>query len=444
MNILIITPFYKQDRNIASVRWTSIAQRLSTRHNVIVVTQPLDDMDQRASLSNEDGILVARVNQKTRYEKIAVKHFGGATGEELATADAVDLATQVEADTVTRRIKNRVLYLSMRLKAREYARQIVKDVIPQGMNVDVVISSACPFIEMLFGYEAKRLLGCKWISDFRDWPYRNPEETSDDVQIMRGLLRRRLAKSDAVTVVTRMMRDLASDEALYPYERVFTITNGYSLEDRALLSANDDVRLNHRGSEKLRLVHTGSLYGGKCKSDMLFCAIRMLKDKELCHKIVFECAGGNNSSLIAAAEKYDVGDVVVDRGFVSRQKALEMQASADCLVSIIVNNAGGGFNGKLLEYMLWEKPIINIAVGEARFGEATQVVRELRMGIAVEEENWDQDVTALAEYLELQIRRKLRGQKLLFTPDCEGIARYNYDNIARSFESLCQSIVTQA
>ena len=69
MNLLIVTPFYKHDRNIASVRWTNIATRLAKSHNVIVVTQPHDDMDMTRDIAkDEDGILVARLNQKTSYE----------------------------------------------------------------------------------------------------------------------------------------------------------------------------------------------------------------------------------------------------------------------------------------------------------------------------------------------------------------------------------------
>ena len=87
MNILIVTPFYEQDRNIASVRWTNISQRLAKKHSVIVVSQPLDDMDKVCTVSEEKGLTMARINQKSFYEKIAVRFFHGVTGEDLTLSN---------------------------------------------------------------------------------------------------------------------------------------------------------------------------------------------------------------------------------------------------------------------------------------------------------------------------------------------------------------------
>ena len=139
MNILIITPFYKQDRCIGSVRWTNLSQRLAKRHRVIVVSQPLDDMDMTFTNVEEDDLLIARLNQKTLYEKIAVKHFHGVTGEDLTVSNknAEDLANPKES--VIRKLKNRVLYVSMRRKAKQYADDIVNKVIPKDTKIDVLL-----------------------------------------------------------------------------------------------------------------------------------------------------------------------------------------------------------------------------------------------------------------------------------------------------------------
>ena len=107
MNILIITPFYKHDKNIASVRWTNISKRLAKSHNVIVVTQPFDDMDMKfEKYKDEDNILVARINQKTDYEKIAIKHFSGATGDDWQTSNKNE-EKATETDNAKRKLKNK-------------------------------------------------------------------------------------------------------------------------------------------------------------------------------------------------------------------------------------------------------------------------------------------------------------------------------------------------
>ena len=231
MNILVVTPLYKHDRNIASVRWTNISTRLAKRHNIIVVTQPHDDMDMRTTIeTDEDGILVARINQKTAYEKFAVKHFGAATGDDWQTStNSSDTADKPKSESIVRKLKNRALFASMKLKARSYAKEIKNNVIPKDMKIDVVISSACPFIEMLFGYELKKLLKCKWISDFRDLPFY--EIKSDSSKVMKTVMNRKMQSAEKTTVVVPSMVESLCRLIKYPTKKVEVVTNGFSFAD---------------------------------------------------------------------------------------------------------------------------------------------------------------------------------------------------------------------
>ncbi len=426
MNILIVTPFYKQDKNIASVRWTNLSARLSKKHNIIVVTQPFDDMDMNVSISKEDNILVARVNQKTGYEKLAVKHFNGATGNDWQTGDMN--TNSAPNDTFIRRLKNKVMFASMKRKSKQYASYIVKNVIPKNTKIDVVISSACPFIEMLFGYELKKKLKCKWISDFRDLPFM--EDNSDVTHRERNIMEKCLFHSDAVTVVALIMKKLMCKFIEIDENKIHLITNGFSTKESRETSKKDD--------NILHITHTGSLYGGRRRADLLFSALKKIKEKNSDYKFVLDCAGGNNSTIIDTAKKYGCIDMVKDYGFLSREDALSLQTSSDCLLLMAEPYA---LPAKLYEYILNKKPIICITVGDEDYSESTDLMNKLNLGIAVEERNWNNDVDRLTDYLISQNELKTNGKKLIYNPNKEEIAKYDHDYLAQKVEDIVYSLI---
>lgn len=431
MNILIITPFYKHDRNIASVRWTNIGIRLAKKHNVIVVTQPHDDMDMNMTIErDEDNILVARINQKTWYEKTAIKHFGGATGDDWQTSAGTGEPVQVN-DNFLRKLKNRLLYSSMKSKAKSYANHIIKNVIPKDTRIDVIISSACPFIEMLFGYELKKRVCCKWISDFRDLPF--VEDNCDDTHIQKRIMQKVLTDADAIiTIANKGKETLLSEMIVDNPEKVYVIRNGFSLSDaRETTTIQDD---------KLHIVHTGSLYGGLSRADLLFQAISTIKTNNPNFQYILRCAGGNNQSLIETSKKYLEESNVCDMGFVPREDALKMQNEADILL-VIVRDKPGSIAAKIYEYMLVHKPVVCVTCDKNKgISEESELVKTLNLGIAIEENDGQAAIDELADYLLQQWQRKAEHKELLYTPNVERIKEFDHDNIVIKIECLCETL----
>ncbi len=427
MNILIVTPFYKHDKNIASVRWTNLATRLAKRHHVIVVTQPNDDMDmQKTVQKDEDGILVARINQKTAYEKIAIKLFGGATGDDWQTTSS-GVQSPIREGMV-RKLKNHVLLFSMKIKARQYASQIIREVIPKNTKIDAVISSACPFIEMLFGYELKKKLKCRWLSDFRDLPYK--DESRHDAQLMKKIMQKALTIADIVTNVAESGKKYLQEKIVKDVQKVHVLTNGFSMTEAREAGYQDD--------KKLHIVHTGSLYGGTRRADIFFKAAQMAHEKLPEFSYVLECAGGNNQSLIDTAQKYGEENNVEDRGFVTREEALSMQVKSDILLTLNSNNPGS-FSAKLYEYTLNRKPIISISPGGPNT-EETQYVRKLNLGIATEQVSEKQDVLLLCDYLLQQYGLKAKGMPLIFEPRLDLVWQYDHDTLVKKVEEFIGAV----
>lgn len=431
MNILIITPFYKHDRNIASIRWTNIGVRLAKKHNVIVVTQPHDDMDMNTTIErDEDNILVARLNQKTSYEKLAVKHFGGATGDDWQISAGTGEDAQVN-DDFKRKLKNRILYASMRRKAKQYADDIVKKVIPKDMKIDVVISSACPFIEMLFGYELKKRLNCKWISDFRDLPF--IEDNCNDTHIQKKIMQDALFDADAIITIANKGKEKLADGIVDNPNKIHVIRNGFSLADaRKTTTIQDD---------KLHIVHTGSLYGGLSRADLLFKALSTIKLNTPNFQYILECAGGNNQSVIETAKKYSEESNVCDKGFVTREEALKMQNEADILL-VVVRDKPGSIAAKIYEYMLVHKPVVCITCDKSKgISEESELVRTLNLGIAAEENDGQVAVDELADYLLQQWQRKNEHKELIYIPIEEKLKEFDHDNLAQKMEALCYELL---
>lgn len=428
MNILIVTPFYKQDKNIGSVRWTKLAPRLAKKNRVIVVTQPIDDMEERISVTEEDGIKVIRANQKCLYEKIAVKYFGGATGSDWQTRSTTvnqEVSCGFIKESWIRKLKNTLLYYSFQSKAKSYANWICNNALAPGEKIDVVLSSACPFIEMLFGYELKKHLKCKWVCEFRDLP--NFNQTSCSGRMERKLTKFVIKKADAVITIAEKGKIELANGFVDDIGKIHIIMNGFSLSDcKAGLPHDDDI---------LHIVHTGSLYGGRRHARVIIEAIKRIKEKYPTYKIKIECAGGNNSTIIGDAKKIGLESCIDDKGFITREEALKLQSESDCLLAL-VENLPGSIPAKLFEYILNKKPIICITCGKEPNSDSTKLVNDLNLGLAVEEYDGECSVAKLSDYLIMQYERKIAHQSLEYAPIMEKVRQYDHDEIVRHIEEL--------
>ena len=269
------------------------------------------------------------------------------------------------------------------------------------------------------------------ISDFRDLPF--VETKTHNSRIMKKIMKRILVNAEAITVVLDEMQEFLVNESISNKQKLHTITNGFSLADaRPSKTNNDNI---------LHIVHTGSLYSGKRRADFLFHAINELKKSNKHYQIVLECAGGSNATLFNTAEKYGLRDCIIDHGFISRNEALDLQNSADCLLLLVENLPGGALSGKIFEYLLCQKPIISISCGEIPRCAVTNFVQSLNLGCAVEEPDGETAVKILSQFLLMQLEKKISKQPLEFTPDTEGIKQYDHDNIVKKIENLCKEII---
>jgi hypothetical protein len=215
-------------------------------------------------------------------------------------------------------------------------------------------------------------------------------------------------------------------------EKCIVIPNGFDEEDRVTEAITEDGMFS--------FAYVGALYEGKRDLSLLFQAIREMIDAGAMdmEKIRFHYAGSEVSFLIGQAQKYGLEGIIEDHGHLTHEACLKLQASVRFLVMCTWNEKGeeGVFPGKLIEYMLMKKPVINITNGKLPYCEVTQVIRDLDLGVSCEEADGD-SYTALKWWLEEQKRAFLAGDAAIFHPKAEEIdAKYNWKNIVKRFGEL--------
>ena len=298
-------------------------------------------------------------------------------------------------------------------------------------DFDFVFSTFGPIGSLLAGMEAKkRNPELIWINDFRD-PMVSQEMPKLFVPYYGYLQRKSINLAEhSVTVSNGYQKRMVFPEMK---GNLSVIPNGYDKDD---FPAADPIDQN----DKFSFAYVGTLYAGKRDVSKLFEKIKELIDEGVLQKkdVVFHYAGQGGRFLNLQAEKAGLSDIVIDHGLVDRNESLRIQASVRFLVLATWNDLGeeGVFPGKILEYMLFKKPIVSLVSGRLADSEVTQVINSYRLGVSYEsaDKNTEQQ---LYEWLKAQAVQFNNGKPVIFDPDSEGIEqRYDWENIVKRFCEL--------
>ena len=319
-------------------------------------------------------------------------------------------------------------------RSAAFARQF-RDAVASGgidlANYDCIFSTFGPVGSLLAGLAAKKMRPeLHWICDFRD-PMVSKIMPKLFAPFYQYLQDKSICTADWVTTVSygykkRIMRKANMDKCV-------VIPNGYDPDDeKRLMPDKQDLRFS--------FAYVGALYEGKRDLSLLFRAIREMIDtgKLEQDKIRFHYAGGEIAFLRAQARPYGLEEILEDHGRLPHETCLNLQASVRFLVMSTWNEKGeeGVFPGKLIEYMLMKKPVINITNGKLPNCEVTQVINELNLGVSCEEADCA-SYTALTQWLDAQSQAFQAGNAAIFNPRAEEIeARYNWKNIVKRFGEL--------
>lgn len=410
MKVLIISDYFYPQNNIGALRPTKVANQLFLRgHEVDVFTKYL-------------------VPEDTVREKHLCSMLYG-----YETYKPAQQATGTER-------KHGFLYRQLRRMYYNYlsikAAQKVAKILSQNKELaekqyDVVWSSFGPLASLLCGLQYKKMHPqTKWICDFRDpvvvryvHPLLRP--------YYRHLEKKACRMADVIVAVSNGYLERICRGQFR--EKAYMIPNGYDLSDKAQCNKAN-------AGKALELTYVGLLYGGDRDLSPLFQAIRELSDEGMIslENIRVNYAGREFEVLQKQAQAHRLSDIICDKGILCREDCLQLQADADALLISTWNDQDeyGVFPGKMLEYMLMDKPIISLTCGTLPNGEITQVVREGKFGVAYEAACHEADFAELKSFLRTCYQKKTENGVIPFSPDQNVLDRYNYQNIITRVEAL--------
>lgn len=223
-------------------------------------------------------------------------------------------------------------------------------------NIDTIVSSYMPFDAHRLAYRLKQKFPhLYWIADYRDF-FSDPMLRSRP-----GFSQRQdrhvkiLSKVDEVTTVSRGIQ-----ERLLPFHpNVHVVRNG--IHD-ALMVSKPVPRY-----KLFTISYTGSIYPDAQDAEILASVIRELVIGGLIHKnqLQFINAGKDGLYWKRLLERYQLGDILVNKGIVSHEKSLVIQRKShlNVLLSWATEDVSGILTGKLFEYLASGTPIVAIVKG---------------------------------------------------------------------------------
>lgn len=263
-----------------------------------------------------------------------------------------------------------------------------------------------------------------WVADYRDLVkhYMQP-----DLEISK--------KADRLNILTLKSADLivTVSEGLKELLLKDSIGNGFNIEDKIIVINNgfdDSISNNYYQNNihlysKIRIVHTGRLYRGLRNPKTLFKAISLLS-KNTREKIEIISAGPDEKLFLQYARELNVLDNVKSLGFITKEKALNLQESASILLVIKFNDDEEGIlTGKFFEYLRLKKPIIVIGDRDNEFNRLAQKIG----GIKIFGYNQSEE---LSIFLDKCVQSGNKNLSLLFgQPNEKEIMKFKWENLAK-------------
>ena len=237
-------------------------------------------------------------------------------------------------------------------------------------KIDVVITTGPPHSLHLIGYELKKRLNIKWISDFRDpWVnlnYLNRFHLLPSVKRRHKKLRDKvLINSNSVIVTSEKLKKLYKEIA----PNIFKITNGYDYE---YSTVNID--------SKFSISHIGSLYperNPKYLWDIIdeIC----INNEEFRSNLQINFIGNTSEKIIKYLSNKTFKSCVKFFDYVDYKRAIEFMCSSQILLMVEVNDNDSSYSipGKLFDYLNSKRPII--AIGPDR-SEVNQILYDTNAG----------------------------------------------------------------
>ena len=439
-NLIIISPYFSPQNKIGAVRPTKLAKYLQENgdYQITVLTQQPDE-------SLYDPILAKDVQKITNIHYLS-RGFISRTAHRFcvfflehkkgSSASSTPSLAHLSQPTKKKPLKiwlSRFVNHTLRwLDGRSFyhrAKFVMKE---NKQDVDLIFSTCGPLSSHWVGrYLKKKNPKAKWIADFRDqvfsedtpWPYR---------MYYWRFPQKCCRTADVITCVTEgVLEEINIPDG----KRTSILPNGFDMDERVCVKAPS--------GDCLRMIYTGAMYRGERDFTPLFQVVsELVQDQKIDRSyITFDYAGGENATFLQQAAAFSLEDRVTNHGYISRDKAIQLQSVADILLLASWNRTGstGIVTGKFLEYLMMKKNIVCCISGDLPDSKLKEMIGAAQVGFCYEEARREENFVGLKEYIYQKYLEKQENGYCTYEPNEQWIQQYDYRYITQKLEELFES-----
>lgn len=291
----------------------------------------------------------------------------------------------------------------------------------QENQIDTIITTGPPHSLHLIGCRLKEQLSVRWLADFRDpWTtigYHDKLHLSESAAQKHKLLEKKvLNTADEIIVTSPSTQAEFEKKTLKP---ITVITNGFDQEQVAPQTLD----------EKFSLAHIGSLLSERNPVNLWQAISDLVKEVPgFSNHLQLKLMGTVSKEVLETIGSYNLGDFVLNLGYVSHHEAVEHQRKSQVLLLIEINSKHtiSIIPGKLFEYMISNRPIL--AVGP-RGSDFAEIIQKTNTGVFYDYAAKDEIKRTLLQWYEQYLQKKLTVQAV-------GIDQYSRRSLTRKLADL--------
>lgn len=287
--------------------------------------------------------------------------------------------------------------------------------------IDTIITTGPPHSLHLIGFRLKQNKTLKWVADFRDpWTtigyHKSLKLSLYAAQKHKKLEKLVLNKADEIVVTSQKTQEEFQTKTRKP---ITLITNGYDVYGRT--SQPKDTMFT--------VSHIGSLLS-KRNPLALWKVLKELIDQDETFKCNFklQLAGIVSDEVIISLKNHNLLPYVEQLGYVSHQKAQELQQTSQVLLLLEIDSddTKAIIPGKLFEYMVSETPILAIGPVDS---DVENLIKTTNTGVYAQAEDADNIKRLLLDYFE-------QFQKGEFKSYPIGLAQFSRKTLTKKLADL--------
>lgn len=438
MKVLIISEAVAPVLGVASIRWTKIPKYMKLNHPEVHITVLTDKKDyektgRAINYKLKDILLEKEMIYYDEYWEIPhgplLKLYYFLKGIFHTSFEKYNRDIRPSnSDTINAQIKKRIGERLIDFKMHLISSRMKYMLKNRLDEFDVVVSGFGPvWTIMVAEYAKKKAPHLIWLADFRDC-YAIEYDSKPAYERHKKFTMKHCACADAVVRVVDSLMTFTP-----PYVPVYTIPNGFDPQEGTRPQPPD----------KFRITYTGLLYRGLSDIGIAYKALCELCYDGLIDKNDVEFVYAGPSGMIAREQLeiyHPQENFLIDRGMLQRTDVHDLQVSAAILLQSSYNGQRERalWTGKMFEYMMAQKPILYVMVGDVPYSEPSKQIHHLG-GYCYEQCRHKETWQGMKDYILEKYQEWKATGNVSVHQDKEYIEQYSYPHIAEQVWQLIQT-----